>query len=222
MKADLQLAAQRAFILLMAILFSSVAQTHKASIPQDVIYLKANRWVVAYSRGTKLVQVPRGAWYFDFPAPPDHVNYLMVPYHARAPHKFLSLTVKITTLSGNPVFNSRETCVGGMSANVRPMIQRQGDNMISEFGRWWSNPEHFELKPTNGNVTITVPLTPNHWSSVYGKFGNYNSTTLSEFKKTLRAIQRVGLTFGGGCAFGHGINVSGGKARFELIDYRIW
>jgi hypothetical protein len=206
---------------LVAILFSCATQTHKATVPQDVVYLKANRWVVAYSPGTKLVQVPDGAWYFDFPAPPNHVNYLMVPYHASAPHKFLSVTFKITMLTGNPVFHSLERGCNRL-ANFRPIIQRTGDNMSEEFGRWWSNPESFELKPTNGNITITVPLTANHWSSVYGKFGNYNSITLSAFNKTMREIQAVGLTFGGGCAFGHGINVSGGRARFELIDYQIW
>jgi hypothetical protein len=29
------------------------------------------------------------------------------------------------------------------------------------------------------------------------------------------------MTFGGGCFFGHGVNVSGGTARFALISYTI-
>lgn len=31
----------------------------------------------------------------------------------------------------------------------------------------------------------------------------------------------LGLTFGGGCSFGHGINASGGRAEFALTEYAI-
>jgi hypothetical protein len=37
----------------------------------------------------------------------------------------------------------------------------------------------------------------------------------------VKQIEAVGITFGNGCQFGHGVYVAGGKARFELIDYRI-
>jgi len=43
----------------------------------------------------------------------------------------------------------------------------------------------------------------------------------SEFNTGLQNLSDVGITFGGGCFFGHGVHVTGGKARFELIDFRI-
>jgi hypothetical protein len=68
---------------------------------------------------------------------------------------------------------------------------------------------------------MTVPLTPDQWSSVYGKPGNLNATTLAGFHDALTNLGHVGMTFGGGCFAGHGVNVSGGSARFALISYSI-
>ena len=64
-------------------------------------------------------------------------------------------------------------------------------------------------------------LTPDQWSSVYGKTGNYDATALAGFRDALANLGHIGMTFGGGCFFGHGVNVSGGTARFVLIGYTI-
>ena len=66
-----------------------------------------------------------------------------------------------------------------------------------------------------------MPLTPDAWSSVNGKYGNANPQVQYEFEKALLNVSRLGVTFGGGCSFGHGINISGGTATFLLTDYRI-
>jgi hypothetical protein len=79
----------------------------------------------------------------------------------------------------------------------------------------------YDLQPTSGDVTMTVPLTPDQWSSVYRKVGNLNSSTLAGFQDALANLGDVGMTFGGGCFAGHGVNVSGGTARFVLISYTI-
>lgn len=41
------------------------------------------------------------------------------------------------------------------------------------------------------------------------------------FDKALLNVSRLGLTFGGGCSFGHGINVRGGSAKFLLTGYAV-
>ena len=41
------------------------------------------------------------------------------------------------------------------------------------------------------------------------------------FEKALTTVSRFGVTFGGGCSFGHGINVRGGSATFALTEYVI-
>ncbi len=72
-----------------------------------------------------------------------------------------------------------------------------------------------------GTTTIAVPLTPESWSSVNGRFGNADSEARFGFDKAILNVTRLGLTFGGGCSFGHGINVRGGRAEFFLTEYAI-
>ena len=132
------------------------------------------------------------------------------------------MTFEITT-TGTPSFNYMldpdNVCT--VPATVRLFLERQNDDFSQEFYRWWANPTGYELQPTSGSVTMTVPLTPDQWSSVYGKAGNYNAAALAGFQDALGHLGNVGMTFGGGCFFGHGVNVSGGSARFVLINYTI-
>jgi hypothetical protein len=39
------------------------------------------------------------------------------------------------------------------------------------------------------------------------------------FADPLKRLENIGLTFGGGCFFGDGVNVSGGPARFILTRF---
>jgi len=73
----------------------------------------------------------------------------------------------------------------------------------------------------SGSTTITVPLSPESWSSVNGRFGNADSEARFGFDKAILNVTRLGLTFGGGCSFGHGINLLGGRAEFALVEYAI-
>ena len=77
------------------------------------------------------------------------------------------------------------------------------------------------LEAHNGIATVTVPLTPDHWSSVFGKRGDLDSVTLAGFQDALSHLGNVGLTFGGGCFFSHGAWINGGSARFILTNYQV-
>jgi hypothetical protein len=66
-----------------------------------------------------------------------------------------------------------------------------------------------------------VPLKPENWSSVNGKRASQDAQVQFAFEKALLNVSRFGLTFGGGCSFGHGVNIHGGTATFLLLDYRI-
>ena len=59
------------------------------------------------------------------------------------------------------------------------------------------------------------------WSSVNGKFGNADPETKFAFDKALLNVSRFGVTFGGGCSFGHGVNIRGGTATFAMTDTSI-
>ena len=173
-----------------------------------------------------------GVWYLDFPTDPnypgcilnsncDSLNYVTTSYSGPAPNS-VSMTFQILT-TGAPTFNyamdSDNTCT--TPATVRLFLERRNDNFSAEFYRWWANPTAYDLQPTSGNMTLTVPLAPDQWSSVYGKAGNYDATARAGFQDAVTDLERVGMTFGGGCFFGHGVNVSGGTARFVLIDYTV-
>ncbi len=155
---------------------------------------------------------------FQFPAD-GSVNYLFTPSPLRIVHGTLAVSVRVTS-TGAVAFNSLDpqssTCT--IPSSVRPFIWAN-DNGNGAFDRWWSNPRSFTLAAGSG--TITVPLTADAWSSVNGRFGNADPETRFAFDKALLNVSRFGLTFGGGCSFGHGINIRGGTATFALTEYVI-
>ena len=173
-----------------------------------------------------------GVWYLDFPSDPnypacidqgncDSLNYVTTSFSGPTAHS-VSMTFQILT-TGVPTFNyklgSDNTCA--TPATVRLFLERKNDDFSQEFYRWWANPIGYELQATPADVTLTVPLTPDQWSSVYGKAGSYDAAALAGFQDALRNLGHIGMTFGGGCFFGHGVNVSGGTARFALMSYTI-
>ncbi|HUQ89692.1 MAG TPA: hypothetical protein VM096_19165 [Vicinamibacterales bacterium] len=155
---------------------------------------------------------------FLFPAD-GSINYLFTASPMRIVHGTLSVSVRIDT-SGAVVFNSIDpptpSCT--IPPSVRPFLWAN-DNGNGNYDRWWSNPRSITLAA--GSNTITVPLTAESWSSVNGKFGNADAETKFAFDKALLNVSRLGVTFGGGCSFGHGVNARGGTATFALTEYVI-
>jgi hypothetical protein len=153
----------------------------------------------------------------------DSVNALWTNYLLSPIVEGLYLTVDLQIMTtGAPIFNhvleSGNTCGG--RAYVRPWFARKGWQSGGEFHRWWSSPIAYALR--KGSTTLKVPLSLDKWSSVFGKFGTYNSAASDGFFNALRDLGQMGLVFGGGCFFGHGVNVSGGTAKFIMTNYIIW
>lgn len=155
---------------------------------------------------------------FEFPRT-GSMQYLFTPSTLPAIHGTLALSFAITA-SGPVVFNSLDpqssSCT--IAAAVRPFFWAN-DNGSGPYDRWWSNPRAFTLAAGNG--MLSVPLKAENWSSVNGKIGNADSETRFAFEKALLNVTRLGITFGGGCSFGHGINISGGAASFALTEFVI-
>ena len=183
----------------------------------------------------KPITGPPGTMYFNFPAAgsnypacipiPDvncnQVNYVTENYSGTA--HGLSMTFEINT-TGTPVFNyvmeTDNTC--NTPASLRLYFEERGDNGYAEYYRWWANPNgYYNLQNTNGLVTLTMPFTPGNWSDVNGNENNSNQAAVDGFNKAIANIQDVGFTLGGGCFFGHGVNVSGGTAQFVLQSYTV-
>lgn len=131
----------------------------------------------------------------------------------------VSLTVKTT---GAPVFNyqteSANTCPG--TASVRPFFQAHND-WSGEFGRWWADPDVAPL--ASGSTTLVIPISADRWTSVYGKRANQDATTNAAFADAAANVTSLGVTFGGGCFYGHGVfvNRGTGTAQFVLSNYSV-
>jgi hypothetical protein len=199
----------------------------------DSFTLHPSQWYLQYSAGIPDHPVADGAgWSFDFPVYDQpsmncnedrlcgHVNYVTTPVNAAITAAGLTMTFRIET-TGAPVFqyalNPNNTCTN--AAAVRLFIQRQGDTLEAdyEFYRWWNKAA---ANLTAGTVTLTVPLMPDQWMSVLGKTGDRDEKATAAFRAALQNVGNIGMTFGGGCFAGHGVNISGGTARFWLTSYR--
>lgn len=155
---------------------------------------------------------------FEFPAT-GSMHYLFTASALAEIRGTVAVTLRIAT-TGPVVFNSLDPVTSSCSIppSVRPFFWAN-QNGNGQYDRWWSNPRAFPL--ASGRTTFTVPLTPESWSSVNGRFGNADSEARFGFDKAILNVTRLGLTFGGGCSFGHGINVQGGRAEFFLAGYAI-
>jgi hypothetical protein len=190
--------------------------------PQSVS-MQAAAWNILYSRSMPAhPQAINGGWYFDFPSCSGSnacsVHYVTMPVNLSA-----SATVRAVfriATTGAPVFyyklQADNMC--DYPAHVRYILQRRGDGLSvkSEFYRWFSS-SGFQLEA--GSADLTVSLRPEQWVSVFGKRGDYNESTRTEFHQALQDLGSVGFVFGGGCFYGHGVNVIGGSARFLATEY---
>jgi len=193
----------------------------------QVLSLNPKNWTFS---STRLITdyAYNGALAFDFPV--EDGLHPTVNYFWSAQTKPLSgaltTTIQIVTSSPSVVFNYQfepsNTCI--YPAHVRLLMARSDfektKNPDYANTRWWSNPIA-ALLVGGSTVQLRVPLTPDQWSNIYGQFGNSDATTLNGFSNMLQHPAMVGLSFGGGCFFGHGVNVSGGTAQFLLWGYSI-
>jgi hypothetical protein len=147
------------------------------------------------------------------------MHYLFTPSALTAIHGTLALSFTIST-SGPVTFKSLDpqssSCA--IPPSVRPFLWAN-NNGNGNYDRWWSNPRAVTLAPGAGSVS--VPLKPENWSSVNGRIGNADSDTRFAFERALLNVTRLGMTFGGGCSFGHGIGIEGGTASFFLTEFVI-
>jgi hypothetical protein len=159
-----------------------------------------------------------GTLSFTFPPAPDSMNYL---YHTNPPASIggsLRVSVAVRTI-GNPVFRNWETSDScAAAAHVVLLSGSDPFNAAKPFGRWWANPDAYPL--SGGAATLSIPSTPDRWSSADGRRADADAVTLAGFTAAKASVSGLGLTFGG-CFFGHGVSASGGTATFVLTEFSI-
>ena len=188
-------------------------------------------WEFTAEQGkTVLTNTPSGALTFSFPVVPNlvpgsdtaSVNYLETTHNQSiAGYTTLATTLQLS-VTGSVIFNymteSDNTCVS--PAHARFIIDTGGDG---QYDRWWARPLPFLLDAKNAGLprTMAVALNPALWSSVFGQTGNLNSQTELGFSNALKHVRYLGLTFGGGCFYGHGVSVSGGTAQLTILAFYV-
>lgn len=221
----------RPLALVLVLVLGSVVLAAKKPGSSPILGLSARNWttLAAPSNNFPLGNNAAGDLVFTFPTDPAaSINYLYTPRvpSSLVPYGTLSLQLGIVILSGAPVFNfvfaddPGNTCPG--YATAYPFFIANRNDWSGEFSRWWSNPRRFVLR--EGMFGLDVPLTPDAWSSVYGKFGTTDADSMAGWTQALGHVSAIGVTFGGGCFFGHGVNVVAGtgQAQFVLRDARVF
>lgn len=191
---------------LLAALYA-VAGLASPALAADVT-MNAGSWSFLY--GSNMPAHPNAAAFsFTFPTTGAEVDYLLTPIN-RAASVSIVVVSRTDILSGHPVFQDHDTgpCFSPTMATI--MIQRQGDNMIAEDGRWWAEGARIPLDHFGAYITTVASLTNLHtWRNVQGHYANDRP---SQFAYAIAHIGNIGLTYGG-CAFGHGAWTYGGSAR---------
>ena len=171
--------------------------------------------------------VSDGVWAFDFPHT-GSVNYVTTPFTPQGTPKAITMTFKVTYDPGT-IFDYKlgdATNVCTTPAQVVLYFQRQGDKGdLDHYGyRWWFTPTQANQLLSNASgeeVTITAPFDPAAWSNVVGYYGNANEDNTRYFNDAIKEMGHVGLTFGGGCFYGHGVRVNVGNAKFTLVKFSV-
>jgi hypothetical protein len=167
-------------------------------------------WKIAYSPNMPAwMSGTEGNWYFEFPNQ-NGVHYV----YKVAPAVRVGQTITMHfTITGNGNFVPTE---GTETARVRLFLQQRGDTLTAQepYKRWWST-AYVELK--EGDFRLIVPVSPDQWSSVFGRRG---AEVPTEFNTAISQLANVGFTFGGTFA-GHGVYVTGRNARFILKQYAV-
>lgn len=185
----------------------------------DVVSLNPQDWYILYSSGVgpHPSNDPEGAWSFDFPLwdsakeTGGHVNYVQTPFEATQTPSYVTVTFKVeSTAPHYTVFGDK------LPATCRLFFEQKGDNLVGPNGRWWAPVSMYDLGPQDNQVhVITVPLTPDNWTNVYGK------QDANAFAAALANVGYFGLTFGGQYFAGHGAAIISGTSKFILINYEV-
>ena len=208
-------------IAIAAVLLTACASNDRAARAPSPLSMNARDWSIRYSLGLPSRPAQGGTGiYVDLKKDTSEIHMLTLRRTSSIPATSLVITGTIEVSSPDVWFDhvtERSPNPNGLPSSMRLYLER--DMYGSEYNRWFSNPLCVVMKP--GPFTLTVPLSSELWSSVYGKFGNYSDASRAGFQKVLSGPQAIGLVFGGGDFFGKGVRVRNGTARLSLSSFTI-
>jgi hypothetical protein len=159
-----------------------------------------------------------GGWSFEFPNPTwanGHVHY--VTHHAQplAGKTRIVMRYRIDAEPGTTFI----TDDGAGTPMVTLYFQQRGDDWRgmpgeTESYRWWATFASQSLSP--GEHEMVAPL-DGPWTATLTSSRQNNP---AGFAAAIANIECLGMTFGGGSGYGHGLAASA-PARFVLLDFRV-
>jgi len=208
----------------------------------NVIQPQASNWDIQFGTGSADHPSPGGdgMWSLDIPEETNYpgcinvgckyISVVSTPYTTAQKLSSITMTFRLDYTPGTQ-FNweldpTNIAGCGGAPAHVLLYFQRRNDDWSTDKYRYWAwgttlgHPEYDYIlgsDPSGMTVTITTPLEPNRWVSVYTPA----SADPTAFFAAIQNVAHVGIAFGGGCAAGHGVDVSNGTAKFTLISYTL-
>lgn len=90
--------------------------------------------------------------------------------------------------------------------------------------RWWASSYRWTLSDSGGVLTLDVPIDPAYWSDTYGHPATLDDMHRLNFCGTpgvLRNVFYLGVTFGGGSACGHGVNITSADGQAVQAQFRL-
>lgn len=162
------------------------------------------------------------AWRLRLPRIEDgatnKIGYVLCPHTAPITAGALEGHFSLSATLGTQFADAKEPSDGVTPASFRFIIMAGLDatSLSDPDKRYWSNPSGLYLNDLLiGPGYLRVPLAVEHWSNVYGQ------RNADRFSALLRAPQFIGITFGAGGDFGHGIVTANGYASLRADNIRL-
>jgi hypothetical protein len=153
-----------------------------------------------------------------------HINAVQANRPAVRINDIITVKYRVKTVGTTPPrFVSLDPAPAppGLKPNLRPMLQVQHDDYVSQDNRWWPSGANCGFLGTNltGQLqTLQIPIRPNIWTNVLGKPA---SQRMSGFRKVVQKAGNLNIVFGGGNSFSHGVSVKGGKVSITIVSVTI-
>lgn len=184
------------------------------STPSYIKNIPLSGWQVSFSKGVgqdgvtlDVPQVPVGKDCSNRNCP--SLNYFWKKVNGKikpGSGLYIDFVIKAPSATWNYKLEPNNNCPS--PARVSFIIQHEDDDMQRANGRFWAKSR---VVLNHGTHLLYAKMDRKNFINVYGK-----TPTDSAWKSMLNNPGRVGVTFGGGCFYGHGVNVSGGTATFQL------
>ncbi len=154
-------------------------------------------------------------------ATPPWAGYLMYEVNQGKPIIGTNLVYRFgAVIAPGTIFNymsDPNNLQGPTPAAIHPIIKRTPFPDAGASDRWWST-KSFTIKDMSLNEELDVSLDPSEWTDVTGVKASNDPINLAMFKQSIAKACCLGLTFGGGWFYGHGVNVSSGSCAFNLYE----